>query len=299
MSLTTILSYGEKDYKAFRTFLSDNFPKPRVTFTEPLLCPNVSTRPALIGTAFDYLLRFHLQKLYKPKVRSTPWVADHAINGYFSSPGIQFQSYGYGDDLTKKDISILHSIKKKAKTKYAWCKDVYSYFLINDRVGKIFEVCLFLARLDNIYRHGIPTLDELRTLFEVKTEDIIELQSLIESCSLSRFEPKSHIVLNPRFATNILKADADLVVDDMLIEVKVTKHLNVSREHFNQIIGYYILYLIGGLQLRKKVKITKVAIYFARHDVLWSMKVDDIGSATMFKTGTKFLKRTLREFPLR
>jgi hypothetical protein len=157
---------------------------------------------------------------------------------------------------------------------------------------------LFLARLDNIYRRGTPTLDELRTLFEIKKEDVSDLQSLIKLCNIKLFEPKSHIILNPRFGTDILKADADLVLDDMLIEVKVTKHLQISREHFNQIIGYYLLYLIGGIQTRKKVKISKLGIYFARHDVLWSMKVHDIGSATTFTTATKLLKQTVRKFPL-
>jgi hypothetical protein len=299
MSLTTILSYSEKDYKDFRSFLCESFPKPRVKFNQPLLCPNVSARPALIGTAFDYLLRFNLEKKYPKKVTSTGWVSEHAINGYFKSDGLSFQSFGYQDDLTAKSVQKLMAIKKEAPKKFKWCKDIHSKFLRSENIPstQLLKACLFLARLDNIYRRGLPTIEELRTLLVTKKQDIDELRTLITCCNLDQFMPDSHVILNPGFRSNILSADADLIVDDLLIDVKVTKHLNVTREHFNQLIGYYLLYLIGGFRIKQKVRISKLGIYFARHNHLWLMNIDDIGNDATFAKAAKLLMYTLKKYP--
>lgn len=300
MSLTTILNYSTKEYKGFRTFLSETFPKPRLKSNDPLLSPLISTNPSLIGTAFDYLLRFHLQKKYKGKVVSTGWVSENAINGYFKKPGIAYQSFGSDDELNAKDIKRLLAIKKKVPQKFKWCKAVHAKFLQSreNDLPQLLEACLFLARLDNIYRRSLPTLEELRTVFDFRKEDIVDLKSLIDCCSLEQFRPNSHIVLNPGFGTDIINADADLVVDEMLIEVKVTKHLKLSREHFNQLIGYYLLYLIGGIPHMRKLKISKLGVYFARHNLLWTVKVDQIGNELAFKKATSILKQSLKKYPL-
>lgn len=300
MSLTTILNYSTKEYKGFRSFLCESFPKPRLKHNKPLLSPLISTTPSLIGTAFDYLLRFYLQKKYKSKVVSTGWVSENVIRGYFSKPGIAYQSFGYGEDLSAKDIKRLLAIKNKVPKKFNWCKTVHGKFLRSsdkDTV-QLLEACLFLARLDNIYRHGLPTVEELRALFDVRKGDIAELKSLIGCCSLDLFKPKAHIILNPGFGTDIISADADLVVDDMLIDVKVTKHLKLSREHFNQLIGYYLLYLIGGIPQKSKLKVSKLGIYFARHGLLWTVNIDQLGSELAFKNAAKLLKQSVKMYPL-
>jgi hypothetical protein len=111
---------------------------------------------------------------------------------------------------------------------------------------------------------------------------------------LEQFTPWSHIILNPGFGTDLINADADLVVDEMLIEVKVTKHLKLSREHFNQLIGYYLLYLIGGIPQNKQLKISKLGVYFARHNFLWTVGVDQIGNKLAFKKATAILKQSLK-----
>ena len=65
---------------------------------------------------------------------------------------------------------------------------------------------------------------------------------------------------------------------DTLIDLKVTKNLKIEREYFNQIIGYYILSLIGKINFEYSGKIIKnVAIYFARHGLLWKIPVSSLG----------------------
>lgn len=300
MSLTTILNYGTKEYKGFRTFLSEHFSKPRLDCNNPLLCPLVSKSPALIGTAFDYLLRFNLEKEYSSQVISTTWVSEQAINGYFKTEGLSFQSFGFQEELSITGIKQLMSIKKKAPKKFTWCKEVHAKFLRSKakESDELLKACFFLARLDNIYRRGLPTVEELRMLFTTNRNDINELKSLSRCCTAGKFKPNSHIILNPGFGTNIVSADADLVVDEMLIDVKVTKHLRLTREHFNQIIGYYLLYLIGGFSNQGKVKISKLGIYFARHDFLWTINIDEIGEKEDFRRATRLLTTTLIKYPL-
>ena len=300
MSLTTILRYGTKEYKGFRSFLSESFPKPRLKENYPLQTQLTGASPSLIGSAFDYLLRFNLEKKYRSKVISTGWVSEHAINGYFKTSGLMFQSSNWVEELTAKGIKQLMSIKKRAPQKFKWCKSVHAKFLKSqpDDSNQVLKACLFLARLDNIYRRGLPTVDELRALFDAKKDEVEELRSLARCCSLDRFDATSHIILNPRFQTDIVTADADLVVDEMLIDVKVTKHLKLTREHFNQLIGYYLLYLIGGFRFKKKVKISKLGIYFARHDFLWVVDVEQIGSEQLFRKAANNLRRSLKKHPL-
>jgi hypothetical protein len=145
----------------------------------------------------------------------------------------------------------------------------------------------------------LPTIEELRTLYDVSKNDMEELKSLINCCTIDQFKPNFHIILNPRFNTNIISADADLVVDETLIDVKVTKHLELPRGLFNQLIGYYLLYLIGGISENSKLKISKLGIYFARHNFLWTVDVEQVGSDPLFRKATDKLRQVLRKHPFK
>jgi hypothetical protein len=301
MSLTTIMDYTSKEYKGFRSFLSESFPKPKFEKSSRLLSLPISSNPSLIGTAFDYLLRFHLEKKFKPKVYATRWVSENAIDGYFKKSGLSYQSIGYPEDLSSESIKQLYAIKENAPRQFELCKSIHAKFLQSRRndSGELLKACLFLARLDNIYRRTLPTIEELRTLYDVSKNDMEELKSLINCCTIDQFKPNFHIILNPRFNTNIISADADLVVDETLIDVKVTKHLELPRGLFNQLIGYYLLYLIGGISENSKLKISKLGIYFARHNFLWTVDVEQVGSDPLFRKATDKLRQVLRKHPFK
>jgi hypothetical protein len=70
-------------------------------------------------------------------------------------------------------------------------------------------------------------------------------------------------------------ADGDLIIDDTLVDVKTTKHLTFEREFFNQLIGYYVLSWIGGIDGCNGGKINRVAIYYARYGVLHRVSLSD------------------------
>ncbi|MDA8053513.1 MAG: hypothetical protein M0012_05085 [Deltaproteobacteria bacterium] len=81
-------------------------------------------------------------------------------------------------------------------------------------------------------------------------------------------------------------ADADLVIDDTIIDIKTTKKLAPDRNYFNQLLGYYTLYCISGFDgINYKPEINNIAIYFSRYAYLHVIplsKVIDYSTFPMF-----------------
>src|SRR5205807_3779618 len=73
MSLTGFLAQRE-----IRARFRAEFPKPRMAVKKPLVAPPLSRRYALVGTAFDYLLRFYLHRRNPSAVRRR-WVAEEGL----------------------------------------------------------------------------------------------------------------------------------------------------------------------------------------------------------------------------
>ena len=74
MSLTSFLE--RKDVKAqFR----ETFAKPSVAPDPELHAIPLTKNYSLVGTAFDYVVRFYLERLY-PFAHASPWVAEVALS---------------------------------------------------------------------------------------------------------------------------------------------------------------------------------------------------------------------------
>ena len=58
--------------------LKQEFVKPQFSEDEPLLAPVITTNPQMIGTAFDYLLRFYANCL-NPNALPHQWVAENSL----------------------------------------------------------------------------------------------------------------------------------------------------------------------------------------------------------------------------
>lgn len=304
MSLTSILGYRDKEFKDFRDFLKDLFVTPKFRSDESIKAEPLTTNHMLIGTAFDYLLRFNLERKYRTKVHTRQWVSENALRCFKDRDnGVIYNSSDEldGDDL----IKLFEDRRKKDKeqnkrvlAKFKNCKKIYQQFInskLTNRV-KLIETCLFLGRLDSVFRGG----PEMKQYINFQPEDKLDVKDLIrllEICDLNLFKPKNKIILNPEFGKGsglVGGADADIIIDDTLIDIKVTKKLKLTRLNYNQLIGYYLLYLIGGVSEHKGIKIKKLGIYFARHNVLWTVEVDKIGDKKLFETARDFLKRKIR-----
>lgn len=286
MSLTSFLKM-----KDVREKFVQQFPKPKFTLKKEILAPPRTNRYSLVGTAFDYLLRFYLEHL-NPGAITGPWVAEHVLTQPFAISMILrevgIEGEGFIDTVTG-EISFLDrnsneiipykelGLFKKITPIIEQAKSVYNDYLAAGQMNdELMESALLLAQIDPIFRQG--RIDE--NIGSVDSEDVDDLRTLISIVNPQVFRAVALCLLNPTFgeASHLVGgADADLVIDDTLIDIKTTKYLKLTRDYFLQIMGYYVLYTIGGIpEAPGQPTINKVGIYYSRYAELYSIDVDAV-----------------------
>ncbi len=302
MSLTSFLKQPEVKERFRREF---NMPK--LTAKKEIIAPPLSSRYALVGTAFDYLLRFHLQRLNPNTIRGQ-WVAEHAIHfleeqaavfpydavlatahRVFNQAWIEHERFLSSGKLTDEFISSaihlaqLDTILLKARrvSNQAWRERFLSSGKLTD---ELISNAIHLPQLDVVY-HARYIEESLGTAFK---EDIEDLRNLVSIVPPELFRTTNLCLLNPDFGdcttTALMKgAKADLLIDDTLIDIKTTKKLGLRSDNFYQLLGYYTLHAIAGIGgITPKAEITKVAIYFSRHAHLESFDLSQFINAETF-----------------
>ncbi len=264
MSLTSVLRSP-----GFRARFAQEFEKPKLSLHSIALAPSICANPTLVGTAYDYLLRFHLQRRYD-FVRSSIWIAEQALRR-------------------------VHSLDHKviAYRMFASAISDYQSFMITGKHdSSLLRSVLKLAQLDFVYRS--QDIDD--NFGKISQSDVRDLKNLLKVTDLRLFKPKRYAVVNPTFgdASRLVGgADADLLIDHRLIEIKTTKDATVSRDTFNQLIGYYILASIGGVdQLWHKVRITELGVYFSRYGQIVSFKTKDLMPKAKMAKFIRWFKRS-------
>ena len=109
-------------------------------------------------------------------------------------------------------------------------------------------------------------------------------------------------MLNPNFgpeAAKLMSAAGDIVIDDILIDIKTKKDLKVDRKIFNQLLGYYTLYRIGGIEgMSPNNQINRLGVYFSRYRYLHTYKVEDLINESTYPDFIEWFKRRALEFSL-
>jgi hypothetical protein len=268
MSLTSFIKNPD-----VRKKFKDEFPRQPVPRKKEPIAPPLTKHYALVGTAFDYLLRFYLKRL-NPKAKTSRWVAEMV------------------PDLLVDD----ERLQKKAQRVVADAKKAYAHYLKSGKIDKrLLKSVLSLAQLDPIYRSGtnefgIGKSDEL---------DLQDLKALISLVDPRLFKAKKVIVLNPTFgsASDLVGgADADMLIDNTLIDVKTTKELKVRRDSYNQLIGYYILATIGGISgVRRNHSIERLGFYYSRFGELYTFNVKDAIDPGRFRSFVRWFRDRAEE----
>ena len=159
----------------------------------------------------------------------------------------------------------------------------------------LFKVAILLAQVDVIYRAGI--VDE--NLGKADEGDINDLRNLISLVKPEQFRAKEICLLNPTFgeASQLVGgADCDLVIDETLIDIKTTKKLELTRDYLNRLIGYYILYKIGGVDgMPSTHEIKRLGVYFSRHAYLFTIDVRDVIREDTFHNFVAWFKKRAGE----
>jgi hypothetical protein len=262
MSLTTFLAKSD-----VREKFNNEFEKPKFQVKKEIVAPPLTKRYSLVGTAFDYLLRFHIEYWNPQSIKKGYWVAESALpllSGEYREKGIS---------IVKQAEANLSSFLETGK-----CDD------------ELLKSTLLLAGLDSVFRTGAKR--GLEYIGLVDNQDVQDLKNLISAVDMQIFKAQERCNLNPTFGrASILVggADADLIIDDMLIDIKTTKNFELSRDHFHQLLGYLTLYYLEALIERKKSlpDINKLAIYFSRYSYL---HVIEIGNITSYEKFAPFIK---------
>lgn len=228
-----------------------------------------------IGTAFDYLLRFMIEAEYPPTI-TQQWLAYKPM--YF---------------LSGKEKKMATIILEKAE-------EDHSHYLKTKEVSTdLIKSAINLSKLDDVYRTGLP-LDE--NSMNIDGKDIEDMLNLIAGVPKDLLIPKEICILNPCFglASDLVRgADADILIDNTLIDIKTTKYYGVNKEYLNQLFGYVLLHRLGLIYLNNIQKvdpegnydemdwkdldgdfltteIKKIGIYFPRFNRLETMDLCEI-----------------------
>lgn len=278
MSLTSFLNLPDVREK-FR----QEFVKPRVAMGKELLAPPLSKRYSLVGTAFDYLLRFYLQRL-NPNAKQRRWVAEAGLDklGGTEFYDIDAEEWSFLDeDGNQKTGRTVLNRARAAQVRYAASGKI---------TDSLLKGVIGLAQLDVVFRCGF--IDE--NLGVAHREDVRDLRNLISLVKPNEFCARRICLLNPTFGIGsrlIGGADADLLIDGMLIDVKATKKAELTRDHFNQLLGYLALHEIWGLDgLKRKPKISKLAVYSARYACWQVLNVKDVINVKTFSSFLQWFK---------
>jgi len=262
MSLKTFL-----DNKDVRARFSDEFYKPRFSIKREILAQPITKHYSLVGTAFDYLLRFYV-KLINPEAITKEWVAKLSVD--------RMRQLRVALNPQKGLISIDENLLKRADDMLSKSSKAYSDYIKTGKITNDLVKCtIFLAQLDTYFRAGI--IDDN---FGITDDgDIVDLSKLISLVSLDTFKAKDLCLLNPTFgeASELIGgADADLIIDDTLIDIKTTSKLEFKVEHFNEVIGYYTLLKIGGIPNAPfEPKIENLGFYYSRYAELYKFPVTE------------------------
>lgn len=277
MSLTDFISH--KNFQELRDKFKTVFPRPTIKLIGSLKAPPLTNNHSIVGQAFDYLLRFTLEHKYGSKIKSDrSWVADSAyrmLEANIQTSNSKILNVGFRKDIEKDRKAFLSMLQNE----YSNAKVNYKKYLVDGLLTEpLVKSVLYLARLDVFLRARMidPNLGNEN---ELDIQDVLKLMSLIDE---NYFKVKSQGYINPTFGEGSLLvggADADIIIDDTLIDIKVSKHLTLEREHLNQTIGYFILSLIGGVNSDENCKpIKNIGIYFARYGVLWKIPLSELAN---------------------
>ncbi|MDQ4123240.1 MAG: hypothetical protein M3209_17525 [Acidobacteriota bacterium] len=260
MSLISFISQPEIR-AGFRAALTK---QPPFMPDKPMLAPPLTTNYALVGTAFDYLLRFYLERI-NPNTKTQAWVA---------GIGILFI-----EDRETREMA--KDVFKDAE------KHHQAYLQNGILTDELISASLRLACLDGSARGGNARFNK-DGLTHLEEGDIADLRQLMSIVPEQDFKAQKACHLNPTFgfASSLVGGgDADIVIDDKIIDIKTTKNLKLEPKHIHQLVGYYILLSLGGVNLKRSSNINyldeisdinHLGIYFSRHGYLHKFKTKDL-----------------------
>ena len=244
----------------------------------------------LVGTAFDYLLRFEIQRR-APHASIKGWVAEMApdliwqdIQVIESPDGQTVVGLDFDGDGEPKSGSSLQEVVGDEKEKAIRARKVLqnakcavSTYVTKKSPTNIEQLeiaahAIRLAKLDSVIRTG-----RLDPFFEeISQEDIEDLADMLAIVPFHTLLHDKLLLLNPTFgkaSALVGGADTDLIAGELLVDFKVTKEAKMEVEWLDQLLGYYFLVRHKRMDDPGFPEIKRLGLYFGRHGYLWERDV--------------------------
>jgi len=282
MSLTKFLE--NKDVKEK---FSQEFPKPKFDLKKEIIAPPITKHYSLVGTAFDYLMRFYIMHL-NPNAKTQRWVAEHSVDLLFNKTNKWLKN---PDEIKDWNPSYMELASKGVEIVKQARRNLSDYIESGKISDQLIKSAIMLAQLDVIYRAGF--MDE--NIGVVDKGDLNDLRKLISIVNPDLFKARNICICNPTFGEASLLvggADVDLLIDDTLIDIKTIKSLELDRDAFNQLVGYYILFKISGIgSPPSKPKIERLGIYYSRYGELYTIPIKTVIDEDKLPSFLEWFKR--------
>lgn len=261
--------------------LLPTFPRPR-KITAPLRVAPRTKHYTLVGTAFDYFLRFELQRR-APHAKTREWVAERAPEIIWGSVGLESfldvdpEHYMSPQEIAERSRDLLRQAKA----------DVTAYVTNKSPARSDQEQlavhAIHLAHLEEVYRR----MDLDPNFQEVDREDVQDLLELLAIAPFDRLIDQQTLLLNPDFGASsqvVNGTDEDLITGDCLVNFKTTKSEEIKAEYLTSLASFLVLAQHERLANPAFPIINRLGIYFCRHGYLWTMDIGCLLENPHFKT---------------
>jgi hypothetical protein len=237
----------------------------------PLLAPPRSNRYAIVGIAFDYLLRFEIERR-SDRCTSRGWVAEHAPrvleDAARRAVAVKVLKPGGGPPSEGPPPGGFLRAARRVQKRVDEARDLFLEYICSelpsgrDQEGAA-ACAILLAKLDLVYRAGCYDPEFERA----DQEDVTDVMAMLALTPFELLLPPAAIHLNPVFgnASHAMGgADADLIVGDLLIDVKTSKQDRIQAEDLDQLLGYFLLARQGRRENRRFPLVRRLGLYYAR-----------------------------------
>jgi hypothetical protein len=237
----------------------------------PLKVAPRTTNYTIVGTAFDYLLRFELLRR-APHSRSEQLVAEAVPDGIWR-PGMYLHLCDAGDMSFEEEEELAKGVAKRARNVVETAMIAIAAYVKAREPDYSIQAHLAghairLAKLDEMRRAG-----QLNPTFEhADPEDVEDLLALLPIVPFSSLIHPQIMLLNPTFGETSLMvggADTDFITGDMLVDFKTTKASVMSARDLDRLLGYYLLARQHQRTDSTFPLINRLALYYCRHGYLW------------------------------
>lgn len=225
------------------------------------------------GAAFDYRVRFLLARQDPSQLIAAAGARNLARRWKLPGTGVAWKQLA--EAVAALSPETTPDAAPKSRTDSA-----------TDDAILVDRVCVLLALYEQLYRapaehltnHPLvlagsdAQLDDHYELIDNRlVVDVAQLTALLRESQPDLLTAR-HVVSNPTFerSADLGGADADLVLGDMLVELKTVKRAVLDKVTVWQLLGY----LLADTTDRYAVR--RVGWYFSRQGCLWSMPVDEL-----------------------